>query len=441
MREVVSITMSVADTQVPTSPRPTVFLSYASEDRSAAQALRDALPRYGLEVWYDESDLIGGDAWDQKIRRQIRECDYFMPVVSANTEARNEGYFRREWRLAVERTLDMADDHIFILPVVIDETAQAHARVPEKFLAVQWLRVPGGQPTSALEALCQRLATGQAPLPQSSRKIPERPVGYGSRGPGAPDALGVPGTRGTAGAAGSAGSSGVFPEFPREEPGQKMRFGAQVVGWAFQSAWIAFKRLPKWVRIIVHLWVAVVLLAKACTPPSQHADRITSEQARRLAQIPESSSQSWSKQDIANFVAQIAKAIPGAAEGALGAQNALLAIPFTAPSGDPTAQKVGGSIFAQVYARVALARHGHVGLTGAPATLSPETAADLGRAQHSKYVIYGTVDGPSNAPALSVNVLKVADGSTAWSQSYPVAGADPARIAADVLSNLPETDD
>jgi hypothetical protein len=76
--------------------RPSVFLSYASEDRPAARILRDALPNYGLEVWYDESELGGGDAWDQKIRRQIRDCDYFMPLVSAQTERRREGYFRRE---------------------------------------------------------------------------------------------------------------------------------------------------------------------------------------------------------------------------------------------------------------------------------------------------------------------------------------------------------
>src|SRR5580704_4905665 len=84
---------------------PTVFLSYASSDREAARVLRDALPTFGLEVWYDESDLGGGDAWDQKIRKQIRECDYFMPIISAQTEARHEGYFRREWRLAVESSL------------------------------------------------------------------------------------------------------------------------------------------------------------------------------------------------------------------------------------------------------------------------------------------------------------------------------------------------
>src|SRR3984893_17796342 len=81
-------------------PPPSVFLSYASEDRLAAQAIRDALPAFGLEVWYDESGLDGGDAWDHKIRRQIRECDFFMPLISAQTAARPEGYFRREWREA-----------------------------------------------------------------------------------------------------------------------------------------------------------------------------------------------------------------------------------------------------------------------------------------------------------------------------------------------------
>src|SRR5277367_3085394 len=143
------------------SPSPTVFLSYASADREAARLLRDALPTFGLEVWYDESDLGGGEIWDQKIRKQIRECDYFMPIISAQTEARHEGYFRREWRLAVERTLDMADDHAFLLPVVIDATSQSGARVPEKFLSIQWVRVPGGRPNAALRSLCKRLVSGE----------------------------------------------------------------------------------------------------------------------------------------------------------------------------------------------------------------------------------------------------------------------------------------
>ena len=154
----------------PERRRPTVFLSYASEDRPAARLIGETLPGYGLEVWYDESELGGGDAWDQKIRRQIRECDYFMPLVSAQTEARNEGYFRREWRLAVERTLDMADDHLFLLPIVIDDTDETRARVPEKFLTVQWLRVPGGRATPALQALCRRLLASEPAAAPSPRR-------------------------------------------------------------------------------------------------------------------------------------------------------------------------------------------------------------------------------------------------------------------------------
>jgi len=153
------------DAEALNSNRPlTVFLSYASADREAARALRDALPAFGLEVWYDETELGGGEQWDQKIRKQIRECDFFMPLISAQTEARLEGYFRREWRLAVERTLDMADDHPFLLPIVIDDTGQSGARVPEKFFTIQWLRVPAGRPTPALEALDACLGSIVSPV-------------------------------------------------------------------------------------------------------------------------------------------------------------------------------------------------------------------------------------------------------------------------------------
>jgi hypothetical protein len=55
-------------------------------------------------VWFDQSELVGGDAWDQKIRRQIKECALFVPVISASTQAPPEGYFRLEWRRADQRT-------------------------------------------------------------------------------------------------------------------------------------------------------------------------------------------------------------------------------------------------------------------------------------------------------------------------------------------------
>ena len=118
-----------------------VFLSYASQDAPAVTRIAEALRALGVEVWFDQDELVGGDAWDQKIRRQIKECALFVPVISANTNARAEGYFRLEWKLAVDRSHLMADDAPFLFPVVIDDTSDAAARVPDKFREVQWTRL------------------------------------------------------------------------------------------------------------------------------------------------------------------------------------------------------------------------------------------------------------------------------------------------------------
>ena len=92
-----------------------VFLSYAREDATAARRIAEALRSSGVEVWFDENELRGGDAWDQKIRRQIKECALFLAIVSAHTQDRGEGYFRLEWNLAVERTRLMMEGVPFLV--------------------------------------------------------------------------------------------------------------------------------------------------------------------------------------------------------------------------------------------------------------------------------------------------------------------------------------
>jgi hypothetical protein len=112
------------------NPPQAVFLSYASQDLEPARRICDALRAAGIEVWFDQSELRGGDAWDAAIRKQVRDCTLFMALISANTNARSEGYFRREWNLAVHRMLDMADDQPFLLPVLIDDTPETTACKP-----------------------------------------------------------------------------------------------------------------------------------------------------------------------------------------------------------------------------------------------------------------------------------------------------------------------
>lgn len=169
-----------------------VFLSYASQDAEAARRICTALRAAGIEVWFDQDELRGGDQWDAKIKRQIRECALFVPIISRTTQARTEGYFRREWNLATQRLLDMAPGRPFLLPIVIDDISERDANVQEEFLKVQWTRVLGGDLSAAgvertralLEALAQ---STRDPLPRpvpppavpqpTSRRLPRFWIG------------------------------------------------------------------------------------------------------------------------------------------------------------------------------------------------------------------------------------------------------------------------
>src|SRR5437868_851337 len=140
-----------------------VFLSYASQDAEAARKICEALRSAGIEVWFDaDGGLEHGDEWDQKIRRQIKECVLFIPIVSASTQARHEGYFRIEWELAAQRALGIASGVPFILPVVIDDTPEREALVPDRFRAVQWTTLPGGVVPPAVRARLLKLWSHRA---------------------------------------------------------------------------------------------------------------------------------------------------------------------------------------------------------------------------------------------------------------------------------------
>src|SRR6202789_3693128 len=150
-----------------------VFLSYASQDAEAAQKICEALRAAGIEVFLDQSELRGGDAWDQKIRREIHDCALFVPLISAHSDARREGYFRREWKLAVDRTADMSDRVAFLVPVVIDDTSDSRADVPEGFRQGQGPRLPGGEtPTAFVERIKRLLSPELSPLSAVSGAAP-----------------------------------------------------------------------------------------------------------------------------------------------------------------------------------------------------------------------------------------------------------------------------
>ena len=125
-------------------PDNAVFISYSREDLPAVQQIKAGLEAAGVTTWFDMDRLEAGDDYDRKIQRNIARCSYFIPVVSANTQRRLEGYFRREWSYAMDRVRNMADGALFILPVTIDGTSAQDALVPDKFKALHFNQLPGG---------------------------------------------------------------------------------------------------------------------------------------------------------------------------------------------------------------------------------------------------------------------------------------------------------
>ena len=157
-----------------------VFLSYTSADTGIALAVCEALRDAGVEVWMDQSELQSGDAWDGNIRRQLKECALIIPIISARTQARREGYFRLEWKLADERMQLVAEGTPLILPVVADDTQQKDALVPKSFLTVQWSRLPHGNVPPAFALRVKKLLGLEDPAVSPSappfRANPEQPT-------------------------------------------------------------------------------------------------------------------------------------------------------------------------------------------------------------------------------------------------------------------------
>jgi hypothetical protein len=129
-------------------PRNAIFISYAREDSAAVQELKAGLEAAGLPVWLDNDRLKPGDNFNPQIEQYVAKgCGCFVAVISRNTERRHEGFFRREWNLAVDRDKGIHFERKFIVPVVVDDTAEPSA-VPPRFAQLNYTWLPGGKVTA-----------------------------------------------------------------------------------------------------------------------------------------------------------------------------------------------------------------------------------------------------------------------------------------------------
>lgn len=146
-----------------TVPRGAMFfISYSREtDLPRAEALFQALLGLGVaeaEVWFDRQTMEPGQHFRQRIFEGIAGCRYFLPLLSAGADRREEAIMFREWRAANERKQGMNRE--FVIPVIVDTDYEPERYTAEPVRAwdgIDFAHAPGGAPDGRTTARLKSL--------------------------------------------------------------------------------------------------------------------------------------------------------------------------------------------------------------------------------------------------------------------------------------------
>jgi len=151
--------------------RPSVFLSYAREDVKAVRKLARRLEDIGFEcLWLDVNDRVGSDEAAARIEAGMRDCDFFMPVLSTAADERSGRYWN-EWHAAIANATHSGTR---LLPLVIDRRMPRKTTYRRIFKDATvalgdlvLMHAPGGEVDRPLEA---KLAALLASVDRTTRK-------------------------------------------------------------------------------------------------------------------------------------------------------------------------------------------------------------------------------------------------------------------------------
>jgi formylglycine-generating enzyme len=124
-----------------------IFLSYASEDRASADAIRLALHNDGHDVFFDREDLPPGGEFHTRIRRAIEESDFAIFLISPKT-LDADSYTLTEISIA-EKTWRSPDGRI--LPVILERVNIE--QLPAYLRSVTFLETAGNIPAEVAHAV------------------------------------------------------------------------------------------------------------------------------------------------------------------------------------------------------------------------------------------------------------------------------------------------
>lgn len=111
-----------------------VFLSYAHEDRDWVAEFAHSLSEEGVTGWFDASDILPGDRWQDRIEEALRASRTLVVVLSAHS-------VESPWTL-FELGAAVADRKQ-IIPVLADEMEPW--QIPALLRKFQFLREPSAR--------------------------------------------------------------------------------------------------------------------------------------------------------------------------------------------------------------------------------------------------------------------------------------------------------
>jgi formylglycine-generating enzyme required for sulfatase activity len=128
-----------------------IFLSYASEDRAAADAIRMALQNDGHDVFFDREDLPAGGEYHTRIRHGIESSELLVFLVSPR--ALDAGSYTLTELSIAEKAWPKPDDRV--LPVLLERVNMRE--LPAYLGSVTFLETPGNLPAE-VAATVDRMA-------------------------------------------------------------------------------------------------------------------------------------------------------------------------------------------------------------------------------------------------------------------------------------------
>lgn len=110
------------------------FLCYAKENSTHVREFRERLKgEVWVDPWFDEEDILPGQMWEGSVVEAVHNS-HAVIIFLSTIAVRQEGFFHKELKLALDAAAEKPDGTIFIIPIRLD-----NCDVPDRLQPYQYV--------------------------------------------------------------------------------------------------------------------------------------------------------------------------------------------------------------------------------------------------------------------------------------------------------------